>query len=185
MEKKEIAPFLMGIFVGFIMLSMYFSNVTSVELVSLLVATLAIVLTFWSHREARRHNKLSVRPFIDSVSRFDDVDCKCGFYLKNAGMGSVVNLKSRMFINGELAVGLVFKREHYNTFRNDKDFITTSAGHTIISPNSEIYLFEMEAESKDSLKFQQIFNFMNKLTFEVTYESVLGDKYEEKFSFAS
>ena len=182
-KTNEIISFCFGMFVGFILLSMYFSNASTVEFVSLLIATLAIFLTFYTLRESRRHNRLTVTPYLDKVSKYDEVTGKCGFYLINAGTGSAVNIRSTMFIDGVPASGGVYKKAHYKLAGNDDDFITYSSGQTTIMPNNEVCIYQIEIESKDKAKFAKAHQFMCKMAFEVSYESVLGEKKEHTFKF--
>jgi len=76
MDKKEILPFLIGLFVGFILLSMYFSNTTLNEYTTELIALFALFLTLSTIIDTRRHNRLSVKPIISSSNELHDSGVK-------------------------------------------------------------------------------------------------------------
>ena len=159
------------------MLSMYFSDARTIEFISILVAILAISLTFWTMKETRRHNRVSVMPHIVSPTNSDEIDCECGFYIKNVGMGSALDIKYTILLDGLPVSNRKFNSEHRNLVKHDEnDFITSSKGEEALSPNSETYIYRIEIVSKNAENFLRVERFMKRMSVEVIYSSVLGDE---------
>jgi hypothetical protein len=99
MDKKEIIPFILGLYVGFVLLSMYFSNPTSIEFVSVLIGFLAITLTISTLRTNKKHNIVSVKPIL--VFHLDQVE-KFQFNLLSIGLGPALICCFKIKIDGQV-----------------------------------------------------------------------------------
>lgn len=66
-----------------------------------LVALLALFVAIWQIFSSRRHNKLSVRPYIyDSLER-DSANLTCGISVHNKGLGPAIITSSKYFLDGK------------------------------------------------------------------------------------
>lgn len=65
-----------------------------------LTALLALFVAVWQVISSRRHNKLSVRPYIyDSLER-DSANLTCGISVLNKGLGPAIITSGKYFIDG-------------------------------------------------------------------------------------
>lgn len=63
-KKIEIIPFLMGVFIGLILLSMYLERLKWEISSSLIISICALSFTIWQANQTKKHNILLVKPLL-------------------------------------------------------------------------------------------------------------------------
>jgi hypothetical protein len=182
MDKKAIPPFLMGIFVGLILLSMYFSKATSIELTSILIALLAIFLTISTLRDSKLHNRLSVKPILTSTIDLSNGSINITFH--NKGLGTALFKDICYLVDGEIVKPIKFAdmlQEYikiygstsgskialfFDDYSLGKD---QSAEFYNISFNNPVDTYEMNTKLND--KFKLIIRYECIYGIEYTYET--------------
>ena len=69
-------------------------------LASVVIALCALGLTLTDSIENRRHNRLSVKPFVSLYSDFDPVHDDAGLVLRNVGLGPAIITDFQLFCDG-------------------------------------------------------------------------------------
>ena len=65
-------------------------EINLVEAMSLLVAAIALISAIWSSYNARRHNRLSVRPLLRRRYQFTNLGERVGVSITNLGLGPAI-----------------------------------------------------------------------------------------------
>jgi hypothetical protein len=77
-------------------------NMTFTELLDprAIIALLALFIAVWSIISSRKHNRLTVRPYLYEVLEGDSINLKCGFYLHNKGLGPAIIKSATYYVDG-------------------------------------------------------------------------------------
>jgi len=174
MNRNEIIPFLMGLFVGFILLSMYYSTFTIAEYLSSIIAGCAIILTMKTIQNTKKHNTLSVQPKL-SVNRYTTKN-KIEYKLSNKGVGTA-HCKNIQFFHQGNAVDfqqyedkLIQLLSKYNC-EMDESEITHFSSEMFISQGETLTILTVVSttEIRQSLWSEYVKNFEVKIDYECIY----------------
>ena len=69
------------------------------ELTSI-IAVLAFFVALWQVISSRKHNKLSVQPYLDETLSSDSVNLICKFEISNKGLGPAIINTSQYYLDG-------------------------------------------------------------------------------------
>jgi hypothetical protein len=153
-----------------------------VELKDLL--TLGATLgTLWYASNGLKHNRKiymsSITPVIERFIAFNDSEFSYNFSLKNYGTGSAINIKYKVLRGDE---ELTVKTLQTQILAFDKsDGTALQIGAELgISANSSLDILSFSTKEKEV--YECILTHLRKLSFEVTYSSIQGDKTTKVFS---
>lgn len=125
---------------------------TLIELVDprSIVALLALFVAIWSITSSRKHNKLTVRPYLYESIESDSVNFKCGFYIINKGLGPALIKSTKYYLDG---IEVDFKKLPYIIEKLPSEFginINKLSAGTAISKDEKVPVVEIKW---DSLKY--------------------------------
>jgi hypothetical protein len=175
MNKDELISFGLGVWVGTILLSLYLSNATSVQVVTILVGTLTIALTVWMIKTTRRHNKLSSTPIITLHTHQNNELFL--FSIKNSGVGVAKIIKFNILLEGD-SLKLSEFYEHFlsitgGTDRNGIVCMLSSGDCLVVGEEQKIINIEDEILTEEIISLIK-----NSYVLELEYESIYGDNYQ-------
>lgn len=160
-----------------------------IEYISLIIAFLALLLTFWELRVNRAYNKMSIRPLLVITQHFGGSQERYGIAVKNAGLGpAIIN-------NCQVMIGKIEMKENGGDHGWDaaiKELNLTSSiklKKTIIAPNGKIahgdrlWLLYIDDESINDENIDEVQKAIenSRLDVKITYESMFGKEYTESF----
>lgn len=176
MTRKDLITFILGVFVGLILLSVYFGNLSWEINATTIIAMCALGLSIWQGYITRRHNKLSVAPLL--TSKLEESKEHFCFQLKNKGLGIAKINSFNFLVNGKLVTNNEFMSDFQQlipqsmnaTFylrRYDKNsYIDTKSASTIVQLQADL----LTLVDRELIK--------NRYTVLVEYESLYGDKFK-------
>lgn len=145
-----------------------------IALSAMIVAVFALFVTIWDSYQSRKHNRLSVKPFLGIGV---DIHEKVEFTLSNQGIGPAVIKEFSVYFDGKL----LSKNPRADIYR---DLLEGSIGKykfhipfegACIKEGAEKSLLRVDYDDPKKNK-QSIENFSNKLAFKVVYTSIYGDQ---------
>jgi len=71
------------------------------DLIAAIVASAALIVTFWQLSVVRKHNQLSVRPFLAFWSWHDGTDNTYSLYLQNNGIGPAIITSFSVYVDNK------------------------------------------------------------------------------------
>jgi len=154
-------------------------EVVSIQHISLFIAVLAMFFTGWSSWATRKHNRLSVRPVIDSwVHRNeDDKDRHILVWIQNKGFGTGKVLSWDLLLNGRIVTEEVLIKDIETEFKGY--FSISDFGE--MTPNSYIAKDEkvtvLRVSVTDKFNNELVDKFDSRYSLQINYESLYGDEY--------
>ncbi|WP_417655118.1 hypothetical protein [Pseudoalteromonas atlantica] len=153
-----------------------------VELKDLL--TLGATLgTLWYASNGLKHNRKiymsSITPVIERFIALDDSEFSYNFSLKNYGTGSAINIKYKVFL-GDEELTVETLQTQILAFDKSNGTALQIGAELGISANSSLDILTFATKEKEVYKC--ILTHLCKLSFEVTYSSIQGDKTIKVFS---
>lgn len=146
----------------------------------------ATLITFVFSYKGIKHNNeqrtLSVTPHIEKTSEKNTIEGILGLYIKNYGLAPAIKIIPKIYFNNISGHGMV-RKEFAKLANGDDDFELLIATPTALSPNDISCLVKIEIKSKDEKKYHKALMLMNKISVDVEYESVLGEKCKNSFHF--
>jgi hypothetical protein len=183
MSKNEFVSFCLGAFFGSIILSMYLSSATTFEFCTLLAAVLAVFLAAVTYRDSRRHNRLSVMPYIVNKRYDDSIDCKCGFYIENLGAGAAIKIQYKFYWDSVLVDRRIIRYKLGELFKSKKSSLDVNDNFNVefnalagLSSNDKFCVYGIEVTDKNNQDYSKAVEFLSHISIEVNYESVLEDQ---------
>ena len=146
MNKKDTVTFGLGVFVGLIILSMYFGGINWDIDASAIIATCAVFVAVWQGRSARLHNKLSVQPYLarHSLTTSNNISME----ITNKGLGTAFVTDIEYFVSNEKTTEVLFYAKLGKFFRNkrvniENSSITRLYKHMYLSKDEVLNLFNI------------------------------------------
>lgn len=145
-----------------------------IALSAMIVAIFALFVTTWESYQSRKHNRLSVKPFLGIGV---DIHEKVEFTLSNQGIGPAVVKEFSVYFDGKL----LSKNPRADIYR---ELLEGSIGKykfhipfegACIKEGAEKSLLRVVYDDPKTNK-QSIKNFSNKFAFKVVYTSIYGDQ---------
>ena len=174
--KKELIPFGMGIFVGFILLSMLLGKISWEFNATILIACCALGLTIWQGYQIRVHNRLSVKPLL--IDFLEQSPNHITYRLNNKGLGPANIISYQIFADENLLDGLfAFQKDLNNLLAPIYPYELYSSHQTlgsIMDTKDSSLIMDIRA-GFISPSYQEIIK--KRYTLVVNYESIYGDKY--------
>lgn len=154
-----------------------------VALSSVVVAVCALVVTIWQGRQNYKHNKMSVRPLLTTMEKYQDRmnNRIVNFELINSGFGPAI-IKDFILVynNEEVSKN---NRKTYEDFMMKKASrfellnLISFAPNSSIQSDERVELFAMRYNPKTDDA-----SFLEKLNIKINYQSIYGD---ETFTYDS
>lgn len=145
----------------------YISKLDSYAL--MMIALSALIVSIWQVNQQQKHDRISVRPYLDWVQT-QDQDGYVMLLVKNKGFGPA------FFEKGELIVGdKSFKDWREGLPLADKTIqirSSTSLGKYTLLPGEEIHLISAKGGSKSI-----------DITYKVHYEDAYGEEFEDYMQY--
>ena len=140
------------------------TNISKLDSYALMIIALsALIVSIWQVNQQQKHDRISVRPYLDWVQSMDN-DGYIVVELKNKGFGPA------FFKKGELEVGtLAFKNWQQGLTLADESIEvrqSVSLGNYTLLPGESIQLISAKGGTKD---------------IDITYKVYFRDAYGEKF----
>jgi isopentenyl phosphate kinase len=156
---------------------------TVIAISSAVVAVLAMIATFWQADIARKHNKLSVRPFMEHrEERLHGEQIMIA--IVNHGLGPAIyqsvffNLSSSSDI---LSINDFHKYIALKLKPSKMQFrINTFQGKTVFPPEKEVQLLTFLLSEEDNENFEIIKGVLDQTTIHISYTSL----YDEYFTYS-
>ncbi|PZE09702.1 hypothetical protein DMX10_29805 [Pseudomonas sp. 57B-090624] len=156
------------------------------DLVSISIASIALIYTAYQVALQRSHNRLTVRPHLDSTSHTDDYERAYSIEITNNGIGPAVLVCAELYYKGELMSNIDPVNEAMTRIQEElKWFGKDSWGHhrlsmgSYISPGEATHLIEVsfyvEASTKPATDFDSYLR--ENVLLKVWYNSIYGDEY--------
>lgn len=156
------------------------------DLVSISIASIALLYTAYQVALQRSHNRLTVRPHLDSTYHNNDYDRIYAFEITNNGIGPAVLTHAELYYKGELISDDDPVNEAMTRIQNDiKWFGKDSWGHhrlamgSYISPGEAIKIIEVsfyvEASARPATDFNEYLG--ENVLLKIWYSSIYGDEY--------
>lgn len=176
--KKELVPFGMGLFVGFILLSMYFGKIQWDIEASVIVAICALALAVWQGVLTRQHNRLSVQPEISTYNKVSKTDILYQF--TNKGLGTAYCTKFEYLLSGEVVTEekyflILRKLYHKHNLDPEKCALTRFIVPMSIAKDETIEIIKASIhEQASSTKFW--YDYAVEFRIKVYYQCIYGIK---------
>ena len=154
------------------------------DLIAVLIAAFALIFTGWSGYETIKHNKLSMRPFIEVSPQFGDKPGQNGVYLDVTGPGTAIIREFTLFVDDQ-EVNLSSEKnscEIWHTLLNLKGidfYFGRIESSTVLPPRYRFPIMRFEKPYNQLTADQQyrISHNLKRLRIYIKYESL----YEEVF----
>lgn len=148
-----------------------------------IIAVLAMVATFWQAHIARKHNKLTVRPFMEH--REELIHGKhITIAIVNHGLGPAIY--DSVFFNIESSTEILNISDFHNQIMlklkpsKMQFLLNTFQGKTVFPPEKEVKLITFLLTEEDDGNFEIIKSILNKTTIHICYTSL----YDEYFTYS-
>ena len=140
-----------------------------------------LLITFFYARNGLRHNRniyiSSITPVLERFVALDDSKCSYNFSLKNYGTGSAISIEYKVFRDDKVLTHKELQTEILNLGESIELEIGAELG---ISANSSLDIITFSTKEKEV--YECILTHLRKLSLEVTYSSIQGDKTIKVFS---
>ncbi len=174
--KYELYALFIGLYAGYVIAATELSTAINSELISLLVAMLAVILTISTMYFTRVHNRLSVKPAL-SFRRQKGCD-HYDVSLRNNGLGVGTIVKFERFVNGNPVTYEQFKIYIRSIMPDEAEFELIQTDrfdegfHVPTNANINVAKFKLK---EGNVEFINIL--CQSLSCSVTYSSLYGEKY--------
>ncbi len=152
------------------------------DYVPIFIALVALFLSMWQAYQYRKHNQLSVRPFIQLISEMAGGEPANGILVNNAGFGPAIIKDFRIYVDGQLIndddnnCGWTNAVRLLHLKRSPVEHFCLAKGGFIKS--GETYpLLSIKKEKITSDNFHALKNAISRLRFCIEYKSL----YDEEF----
>lgn len=150
------------------------------------IALCALILTVWQAIVARKHNKLSVTPYLTTWTHVDTDKCSYAVEILNNGIGPALIKSFQIFVDGheikgqdleilQKALKIAFPQYSYHSYNS---FL--SEGY-MMSPKESRNLLTIQFLGPNFPSKEEIDHAAKRVKIIIEYESI----YEEKYAFDS
>jgi len=156
---------------------------TVTAICSVFIAVCALIVSIWQGSATRRHNKLSVKPYINirvSISKHADF---MGIQIENNGIGPAVIRKCIVFVDGKptqidsfgswekvgKAAGIFDKKISFRTFPEG----------TVLKEGQALDLISYPKQNWTDKGRTIVEKALSRIRVKIEYDSLYGDKFEE------
>ncbi len=149
-----------------------------VSFASMLVALVALVFSVWQGIETRRHNRLSVKPYLTIDTQYFSLHGHIGLRLQNNGLGPLIIKKAFIERNPSRQLASLFTPEFIElmpSIQLEQFAINVLSENYSLLPTGEFWIFyatDVTQESSDAIR-----QAMSGIRIEVHFESIYGEKY--------
>lgn len=153
---------------------------------AMIVAIIALAVTFWQARISRRHNRLSVKPRLNLSTYLSEDKIPIRIVIKNNGLGPAVNTRFKYLYGNKFYKSL--KEPLFEKFDFGNHILVKSGGigqGTIkCGEEEEILKIEIDDEKKNHRGFAlTIEAFLKEVSITINTESLYKEKQEYHFEF--
>ncbi|MBX3628171.1 MAG: hypothetical protein KF892_24385 [Rhizobacter sp.] len=144
------------------------------------IAVLALVATIWQGAISRRHNRLSVRPHLDTHETLISGGT-LSLSLANSGLGPAIIKRVRITIEGEIHTdfGSAYRLAVAKAvigFEGKGDMQVAEPG-SVLTAGQKLELFSISFDTESDQKLLAAKKFIDSYALEVTYESMYGEEF--------
>ncbi|WP_165735066.1 hypothetical protein [Pseudoalteromonas sp. C8] len=153
-----------------------------VELKDVLALGATLGTLFYASNGLRHNRKIymsSITPVIERFIALDDSELSYNFSLKNYGTGSAINIKYKVF-RGDEELTVKTLQTQILAFDKSNGTALQIGAELGISANSSLDILTFSTKEKEV--YECILTHLRKLSLEVTYSSIQGDKTIKVFS---
>lgn len=157
------------------------SNSDVIAIAAAAIALCALGATLWQAHIARRHSRLSVRPYLDEhVGRSANEPFRLS--IVNSGLGPAIVTRSSVLVDGkEFEVGAVVDWPAFARFAHDlpseMQWTLMTTG-TVVPPGSQVDIVKWSADFNSPSEHRAVHNKLGRVGLLVSYKSM----YDEYFS---
>lgn len=151
------------------------------NVITLLIALIALVFSLWQGFEIKKQNRLSLKPMLTFL-KYESFE-KYEIILSNKGLGPAIIKSFRIYHNKK-------EYKNWNEVERSPDYkyggipyeVTSflpieEYDNVVVSANESISLLKLVNQSKDSLNLEKIINLLINIAIEIKYTSIHGDEY--------
>ena len=156
------------------------------EIAAIIIAICALALTVWQGIQTRRHNRLTVKPHIDTGACYSLHKPFLGIRVVNSGLGPAILKKIEVGMRGQLydclQIGVLEEliNDFQFNFEREVNFHLglKGLGASVLN-GEEFFLFSIAREDADAAMAEVLRQKLSHVTLTVGYESMYGELFEE------
>ena len=145
------------------------------------IAVLSFAVTIWQGYISRKHNQLSVKPHL-YIDLHVEKDAPTRLIIKNNGLGPAFIKDFKILVDGKALTSedkLLYHQALKDINLEEYDFSYSMLSDNQAFPaGAEIDLYSFETEDLDSDDVKTIEKNLERLDFEIDYESIYNIKYQ-------
>jgi len=176
MHKHDLFTLVLGVFIGFILLSMVSSGIESADFITATIALAALAFTVWQGYTTREHNKLSIKPSLKFC-----VEVKGEYFsmvIKNVGLGPAKIVSLQRYILEKAVDYSKFHNDfNINVEPNSKWEADEEVRDYILQVNDELTVLLVKHTSKNNKELSR--KLFERYGGVVKYASLYGDEFIE------
>ena len=154
---------------------------TIIAVASIIIAVVALVVAVWQGVITRRHNRLSVTPYLVVACMVKSRKPQIELSLANRGLGPALIRKIRVKIDGEYVSNNVdLWLEHLKTLDIPWEYSQVDFPHegSFIAADSKQSLLVVEINNDNFNSLELYKQLKERFQIEIDYESIYGEEYK-------